>query len=47
MRGHELHTVGDQTIPVDNVGASMDSLLRDIRDELRGIHQALQERKHV
>ena len=42
MRGHELQAAGGQTSPAATAGdESLDSLLRDIRDELRGIHESL------
>jgi putative membrane protein len=45
MRGHELSDAGGQPGEAASAGdESLDSLLRDIRDELRGIHEALERR---
>jgi putative membrane protein len=42
MRGHDLSTASDQPAGAAAGGdKSLDSLLRDIRDELRGVHEAL------
>jgi hypothetical protein len=42
MRGHDLSTASGQPAGAASGGdESLDSLLRDIRNELRGVHEAL------